>query len=175
MTPFARLARVLSKEKVRFVVIGVSGANFYVSRSTPLFATVDRDLFLPPDPENELAAWRACERQGLELWCSGEPLGPPRDAFAAKRVVERRLLVQATDGKGLFVDLTLVMGAFDFETVWKERRTFLIDGVKIPVARLSQIVASKAAAGRGKDQLFLSTHAEALRNLTRDDDERGPR
>ncbi|HEV8266736.1 MAG TPA: hypothetical protein VGR00_00825, partial [Thermoanaerobaculia bacterium] len=84
------------------------------------------------------------------------------------------LLVQATDGKGLFVDLTLVMAGFVFETVWKERRTFVVDGVEIPVARLSHIVESKVTAGRDKDRLFLATHAEALRSLMRADDESRP-
>ena len=42
------------------------------------------------------------------------------------------------------------------------QRVFL---VQIPVARLRDIVASKAAAGRPKDRLFLATHEEALRQL----------
>jgi hypothetical protein len=40
-----------------------------------------------------------------------------------------------------------------------------VERVDIPVARLSHIVASKAAAGRPKDHLFLATHEEALRSL----------
>jgi hypothetical protein len=63
------------------------------------------------------------------------------------------------------VDLTLVMKDFDFEAVWRERRSFVVDGVDIPVARLLHIVQSKEAAGRDKDRFFLATHAEALRQL----------
>jgi hypothetical protein len=37
------------------------------------------------------------------------------------------------------------------------------------VARLSDIVASKAAAGREKDRLFLASYAEALRSLIEDE------
>ena len=47
-------------------------------------------------------------------------------------------------------------------------RMFVVDGVEIPVARLTHIVESKAAAGREKDRLFLATHAEALRQLLED-------
>jgi hypothetical protein len=57
------------------------------------------------------------------------------------------------------------MAGFDFETVWNERRLFIVDAVEIPVARLAHIVESKAAAGREKDRLFLATHADALRQL----------
>jgi hypothetical protein len=42
---------------------------------------------------------------------------------------------------------------------------FKVEGVRVPVASLSDIVASKAAAGRPKDRLFLATHEEALRDL----------
>ena len=62
------------------------------------------------------------------------------------------------------------MAGFTFEEVWSERRTFLVEGVEIPVARLAHIVQSKAAAGRDKDRLFLATHEERLRALIRSDD-----
>ena len=53
----------------------------------------------------------------------------------------------------------------DFETVWNDRREFLIEGVPIPTARLLHIVESKRAAGRDKDKLFLATHFDALKQL----------
>jgi len=48
-----------------------------------------------------------------------------------------------------------------------ERRTFSVDELDIPVARLLHIVQSKHAAGRDKDRLFLATHREALETLLR--------
>jgi hypothetical protein len=67
----------------------------------------------------------------------------------------------------LLIDLTLLMAGFDFEDVWPRRRVFKVEGVGVPVASLKDIVASKAAAGRPKDRLFLVTHEEALRELGR--------
>jgi hypothetical protein len=87
----------------------------------------------------------------------------PPDEWLAAHVVERRTVVRATDQRGLDVDLSVVMAGF--ESVWNERRIFLVEGVDVPVARLAHIVASKAAAGRDKDRLFLATHEEALRQL----------
>ena len=135
---------------------------------------MDRDVFLPPDPANLLAAWRLCEALGLRLTSSGEPLDEPRDLYLAERVVERRASTRADDGSELVVDLTLVMTGFEFEEVWEQRTMFLLERVEVPVARLSHIVASKAAAGRDKDRLFLATHAEALRDLMRPDDKTDP-
>jgi hypothetical protein len=161
---FRGLVHELGRRSVRFTVIGVAGANYFASTGGAVFTTQDRDLFLPPDPDNLMRAWDACEAAGLKLWAGGEPLDTPRDRVIADAVVARRALTRATLGE-LAVDLTLVMGGFEFEQVWTERRTFVVEGVEIPVARLAHIVESKAAAGREKDRLFLATHAEALRQL----------
>ena len=162
---FTRLVQQLGQRSVRFVIIGVAGANYFAANAGTLFTTEDRDLFLPLDPENLLRAWKSCEAAGLTLWSGNEPLDMSHDRVIADAVVGRRALVRAQDEQGLLVDLTLVMDGFDFETVWNERRTFVADGVDLPVARLSHIVRSKAAAGRDKDRLFLATHADALKQI----------
>jgi len=163
--PFATLLAELDARRVRFLVIGVWGVNCYAKDAGAIFRTLDRDLFLPCDAANLLRAWEACDAAGLEMTCAGEPLDEPRDAWLAGRIVERKALTRATLGTDLVVDLTLVMAGFDFETVWPERRAFVSEGAPLPVARLSHILESKAAAGRDKDRLFLATHAEALRDL----------
>jgi hypothetical protein len=147
-------------------VIGVSGVNHYARNSGLLFTTEDRDLFLPADSANELRAWQACRSEGFELWCGNEPLGEPMDRILAEQVVSRRALVRA-DGHGLLVDLSLVMAGFAFDDVWSRRRVFKVEGIEVPVASLKDIVTSKAAVGRPKDQLFLATHEEALREMGR--------
>jgi hypothetical protein len=168
--PFARLGAALLAAHCRFVTIGVSGANLWARSGHTIFTTTDFDLFLPLAADNELRAWRAAEACGLELFCGDEPLDRPRDLVLVEQVVERRALVRATDGKGFDADFTLVMAGFEFEEVYARRRTFEVEGVPIAVARLRDIVASKAAAGREKDRLFLAAHAEALRSLVLKDD-----
>ena len=79
--------------------------------------------------------------------------------------VERRALTRASGPDDLLIDFTLVMKGFEFDTVWNERRTFTIEGVQVPTARLLHIVTSKQAAGRPKDQYFLATHKDALEQL----------
>ena len=165
MDHFKALVQALGSQQVRFVVIGVWGANYYAPSGAATFRTEDRDLFLPPDPDNLVRAWRACEATGFDLRSDAEPLDVPRDRFLADRVVERRAAVRATNRQGLDVDLTLVMAGFDFETVWNERRTFQVEDVAVPVARLLHIVTSKHTAGRDKDRLFLATHKQALEDL----------
>jgi predicted oxidoreductase len=168
--PVAPLATELAAHSVRYVVIGVSGANLYGPGGQSVFITKDIDLFLPQDPENLLRAWEACERAAFELWLGDEPLDRPRDLWLAERVVERRALTRVTGPNELWLDLTLVMAGFDFETVWAERREFRVEGVGVPTARLLHIIESKHAAGRPKDQLFLATHKDALEQLLKKPD-----
>ena len=163
--PLLPLARALGRHGVRFLVIDVSGANFYGPQGQAVFVTEDIDLFLPDDPDNLLAAWNACHECGLSLSAGTEPLDEPPDRWLAERVVERRALTRASGANGLLVDLTLVMAGFDFHTVWAERRIFRIDDVEVPTARLRHIIESKHAAGRDKDKLFLATHKDALEQL----------
>jgi hypothetical protein len=171
---FTRLARALNDAGVRYVVIGVWGANHYATSAGTVFRTEDRDLFLPSEPHNLLQCGEACAAAGLRLWGEREPLDQPVDRWLAERVVERRALTRASTSE-IRVDLTLVMQGFEFETVWNERRTFRIEGEDIPVARLLHIVTSKHAAGRDKDRLFLATHREALEELLRQEDsKKGP-
>jgi len=169
MDPFARFAQTLLATQLRFVVIGVFGANYYARSGGTIFTTQDQDLFLPPDPANLVRAWQACDEASLSLWAGDEPLDIPRDLRLATAVVERRAGTTATGDEGLQVDLSLVMAGFDFDDVWARRRSFKVDGVDIPVARLTDIVTSKANVGREKDRLFLATHEEALRQLMGDD------
>lgn len=169
MDPFHSLVDALLRAGVRFVVIGVAGANYYARDASMTFTTQDRDLFLPRDADNELRAWDGAIASGFELWSGDEPLGEPRDRWLAERVVERRMAVAAIS-RDLRVDLSLVMADLDFETVYEARRTFDVEGVPIPVARLSHIVESKRRVGRDKDLLFLATHEQALRDLLGEDD-----
>ncbi|MBI4888394.1 MAG: hypothetical protein HY824_14965 [Acidobacteria bacterium] len=163
--PFAPLAVALANRAVRYVLIGVSGANLYAPPGGAGFVTDDFDLFLPLDPENLTQAWAAGDDVHGELWLTDEPLDHPRDRWLAERVIDRRAVTRVTRGSDLKIDFTLVMKGFDFETVWKERRAFRVEGVTIPTARLLHIVTSKQAAGRPKDSLFLATHKDALEQL----------
>jgi hypothetical protein len=171
MDLLAPLARALNDQHVRYVVIGVAGANYWAHTAGVVFTTQDRDIFLPPDGDNLVAAWSACETAGCDLWLLDEPLDRPRDRWLADRIIERRMLTRAMTAAKLQIDLTLVMKGFDFDQVWRDRRVFVVDGVEIPVARLRHIVESKHAAGRDKDKLFLATHRDALEQLLKKPEE----
>jgi hypothetical protein len=88
--PPSPLARLLAERSVRYVLIGVSGANLYGPSGQAIFTTDDIDLFLPLDPDNLARAWSACEDTAMDLWLANEPLDRPRDRWLAERTIERR-------------------------------------------------------------------------------------
>jgi len=58
MDPYAQILSRLFQAGIRFVVIGVGGANYYSRGGQTLFATQDSDIFLPSDPQNPVDARR---------------------------------------------------------------------------------------------------------------------
>ena len=165
MNQLTRLLEELRARGVRYVAMGVWGANHYAKSPAGVLHTRDKDLFLPLEEENLIAAWQACEAAGLSLCTCQEPLDLPRDLFLARAVVSQRALTRATGEDELLVDLSLVMAGFAFDEVWSSRRHFQIEGTEVAVARLMDIVRSKAIVGRPKDRLFLETLKEELRKM----------
>jgi predicted nucleotidyltransferase len=161
--PFANVVSALQSRGVRFVITGVWGANYFAGGQ--LFVTQDQDLFLPEEASNLLAAWVALTDLGLELFANDEPLDFPRDLDLANAVVASRSLTCATDHELLRIDLSMVMSGHEFASVWSRRKSFLVEGVTMPVADLADIVTAKRNANRPKDRMFLATHAEMLRRL----------
>jgi hypothetical protein len=130
---FAVLVEGLHGEHVRFLLVRMGTGSLAAPDGTVVRARY-HELFLPPEPENALRAWRACEAARLELWAGGAPLGAPLDLWLAEHVVASRVRVRATDRMGLLVDLSLLVEGFDFDDLWPDRRSSTIDGVEVPFA-----------------------------------------
>ena len=170
MDAFARLVRSLERAGVRFVLIGLAGANYYARSGATLFVTKDRDLLLPLDPDNALAAWGVCEAMGSSSGAGGNHSIDPATAFS-RNAWSRTApsFARATVRASTWISASSW-------PAWISKRSgrsagFFVGTVDIPVARLGHIIESKRRVGREKDRMFLATHAEAIRDLT-DSDER---
>ena len=86
--PFAPLAAALERHRVRYVVIGIGGVNYFAQTAGMVFATEDRDLFLPPDP-----------RQRYGVFPKGKLVAQTEDVL-----VDTRGYIYVTDkNQGLFI------------------------------------------------------------------------
>jgi hypothetical protein len=52
--PYHEILRDLSRARVEFIVIGVSGINYFAKDASQVLSTADYDLFLKPTPEKRL-------------------------------------------------------------------------------------------------------------------------
>jgi len=169
LTGRARLLRALNRGNVRYLVIGVGGADIHAETVGARFLTKDLDIFLPRDPDNLLRCWQACERAGFTLWTGRDPLDSPRDLWLARRVVEFKSLTTARAEDALPTDLTFLMGEFEFEDVWLRRTWAYPDGAGAELARMSDIVESKRQANRDKDRDFLARNRAVIDRILADE------
>jgi hypothetical protein len=65
------------------------------------------------------------------------------------------------------ISTSLVTKGFEFDAVWNERRTFTVEGVEIPVARLLHIVQSKHATDVTRTGCFSRPTKRPCGNLLR--------
>jgi hypothetical protein len=129
-----KLLRILARHKVEMVVLGGVGAQFHGWKS----ATVDLDIAVDRGEANVVRINLALQEAG-----AGDPqIGQFGTAFITR--FGRLELVRKADGIGEYEDWLRNAGEKELD-----------DGLAIMVADPEDIIASKRAAGRGKDLLAL--------------------
>ena len=145
-----KLLRSLVDHKVKFIVIGAWAFPTYkYSRST-----YDIDLFYEPTKTNVKRIIKALKEAGYD---------------AVEELNEKQLLTKKTLFRQYAQDTDIhpfVAGA-SFKEVWKTKKETEIEGVKIFVPSLDNLIAMKKAAGRTKDLADLEMLVEIKKQLTR--------
>lgn len=150
MHPYFKILGKLTKAKVRYGVVGLMGASFYGSDQT----TYDLDIFVEPD-EKTLSKVRALlKKEGLsEAAVSGGELVKPSPT--SREIIDKRITLLFVEPAGLTIDVLTAVSGLDFKKLWKNHKPFVVDGQKIFVASLEDILLSKEKADRPKDRLHL--------------------
>ncbi len=153
-----RICTILNEEGVDYVVVGGFAA---VVRGSSL-PTRDIDIVPSRSPENLDRLGRALRRMRAQIRTDGDPVPAPLDGpFLANMPVMLNLVTDFGE-----MDLTFVpagsAGGYDG---WKVAATSeeLSDGVVVVAAGLDDIIDSKRAANRPKDQMALP-YLESLRD-----------
>ena len=152
-----QVCTVLNEEGVAYVVVGGFAAVIHGS-SLP---TRDLDVVPSREQPNLERLGRALQRMHAKIRTSGEPVPAPLDGrFLANVPLMLNLVTDFGD-----LDLTFVpSGPLSGFTEW-ERAAIVVDiadGVTVHVAALDDVIASKRAANRLKDQRDLP-YLESLR------------
>jgi len=157
--PYQAVIRAFNRLGVRYVVVGMSGINYYATTAREAFITMDFDVFLEPTLSNVAKALRGLERLRFSV---GTAAGLVKAADLTRTVRERRTLI-ATTPDGMIVELLLAVSGFAFSELARDAATFSIRGVPVKVGRLEKLLRSKRLAGRAKDRQFLRRYHALLK------------
>ena len=72
-SPLLEALATLARAGVEFIVVGVSGINFYARDASDAVVTADVDVFLSPRVEVLRLALGALRSSGFEFWAGDEP------------------------------------------------------------------------------------------------------
>jgi predicted nucleotidyltransferase len=139
------MLRVLSEEKVRFVLVG---AYALAAHGYPR-ATMDIDIWVMPSAENVDSVLRALSRFGAPLHdLTKEDLLKEGTIFQIG-VAPRR------------IDIITAASGLQFETTYQNSISVNIEGIEIRIPSIDDLILNKRAIGRTKDL----ADAEALESL----------
>lgn len=155
--PYHVLLTRFNQTGVRYVVVGMSGINYYAKKLSQMFGTMDFDLFLDPTLNNVKKALGGLEKLGFTIGTREGELGPVDQLAQGKlrQLVRNRVTFAGTTSEGLMVELLLQVSGYPFFELAKDAATFDAHGVPVRVGRLEKLLRSKKIAGRPKDLLFL--------------------
>jgi predicted nucleotidyltransferase len=158
--PYQRVIQRLNRRGVRYVVVGMSGINYYAQKSAETFATLDYDLFLEPTLPNVEKVVRVLSGLGFTIGTAAGRL----EAGQLARVVRERKTLVATTPEGVAMEFLLEVSGFPFSELARDAATFTVQGVPIKVGRLTKLLQSKQLAGRPKDRAFLRRYHSLLKD-----------
>ena len=149
----------LDRHQVRYVLIGGLAAAFHGSPS----ATQDADICPDRDPDNLVRLAAALKDLHARIRTEGVEDGLPFacDAKFFAMMSMTNLVTDAGD-----VDVTFdPAGTGGYSDLVRNAITIELDGVAIPTAALEDVIRSKTAANRPKDQAALPVLHELLRQV----------
>jgi predicted nucleotidyltransferase len=157
--PYSSVLKEFNKKRVKYVVVGMSGINYYARQARDVFATQDYDIFVKPVMENVKKAVSILKDKKFTVVADKEEFEEAR----LKEVVRDRKTVLAVNDLGIMIELILAVSGFVFDQMAKDAVIFNVGKTPIKVGNIKKLIASKKIAGRKKDRIFLKRFEAFLR------------
>ncbi len=125
----------LSEEKADFLIVGAYALAAYGL----LRATGDIDLLVGTDPENSKKVYEALVRFGAPL----SEINP--DTFSRSDVIYQVGVVPRR------IDFLTSITGVSFSDAWAHRQSTVVEGLKVFVLSIDDLIRNKTATGRPKD------------------------
>jgi hypothetical protein len=123
----------------RFLIVG---AHALAAHGYPR-STVDIDIWIDATTDNADRVWRALAQFGAPL----EDLSIGREDLTRKDVVVQLGLPPNR------IDILTGVTGLKFESAWANHVEDVLEGVRVPVLGLAELIANKRATGRDKDRV----------------------
>jgi hypothetical protein len=136
---FKDMLSALSGEKAEFLIVGAYALAFY---GLPR-ATGDIDLFVGTDPDNSKKIFQALKR-----------FGAPLQDVQPETFTQTDLVFQIGVAPSR-IDLMTSITGVTFREAWEHRQWTEIEGMKLPVLSMGDLILNKSAVGRPKDKADL--------------------
>lgn len=157
--PYIEVLDEFNRRGVSYVVIGMSGINYYAAGAEETFATQDFDIFIKPTIDNLKKSISIFRKFDYSLIANKQEI----EASSIKQIVRDRTTILATDAYGITFELILSVSGYTFNQMVMDATIFNIKDMPIKVAKLSKLLTSKKIAGREKDTLFLKRYEILLK------------
>jgi predicted nucleotidyltransferase len=132
---YKEMLQCLSEENVRFLLVGAYAVAAY---GYPR-ATKDIDIFVRAAPDNASKLLRALAR-----------FGAPLSGISAADFSAEGIVFQIGNHPRRIDILTRISGV-DFQQAYERRNTVTLEGMKVPVISLEDLITNKRATGRTQD------------------------
>lgn len=162
--PYVEILDKFNKNNIDYIIIGMSGINYYAAKVQETFSTQDFDIFVKPVISNIKKAISIFEKLNYSLIANKKRI----EKGDVKSIVRNKNTILITDPYGITFELILAVSGYTFNQMQKDAVIFNVNNVPIKVAKLRKLLMSKKIAGRKKDKLFLKRYEILLRekNLT---------
>jgi predicted nucleotidyltransferase len=145
MDTFAELLKRLTDEGVEFVLVGgfaaVAHGSFQVTRDVDICANLDD-------------ATVAKLRKALAIWNPTHRMTPQQLSFLLRpREGERVNNLYLQTDMGMLDVLSSIKGVGDFHRLMEKAETVEVDGQKVRIISLEDLITAKDAMGRDRDRI----------------------
>ncbi len=159
--PYLKVISEFNKNNIKYIVIGVSGINYYAKNAREIIMTGDYDIFLKPDTDNVLRAIKIMEKLEYVITAANKKI-KSNDVKEIEKIVRKRKTLSCENYYHNLVDFCLDVSGYTFDDLEKNVRIFKAGKEKIKVAALKYLLRMKEIANRPKDRLFLQKYEEIL-------------
>ena len=157
--PYGEIIERFNKAGIDYVVVSMSGINYYAQSARDAFMTYDYDIFLKPAFGNVSKAIMILHKAGYETVSTEGPVSKKN----LQEVVRKKKTIVAVNPEGITFELLFAVSGFTFRRFSEDASIFRSGDAVIRVAKLHKLLASKKIAGQPKDRQFLKRYEMILK------------